>query len=57
MREYDGVDKGKLEQLKSALLSYKQGCLDTFNIFKEQHDRTMDFYNKRIEELDRAINK
>jgi hypothetical protein len=55
MDEFKNKSKDELNKFLHALNAYKQGCIDTFVLIQEQHIRTIDFYDKKINSCKKYI--
>lgn len=57
MNEFKNKTKDQLERALVGLISYKQGIDDSFQIIKENHERTMKFYEEKIMLCKKEIEK
>lgn len=61
MSEFEGKSLSQLKTAMIGLVAYRQGCIDSFEIIKDNHNLTRDFYTKKIEtlqeEIDKLVNK
>jgi len=57
MNEFEGKTKDQLEKVKFGMEAYLQGVIDTWKIFDEIFEKSLNFYKGKIERCDEELKK
>jgi hypothetical protein len=57
MNQFENISRNDLQKSLLGLVSYRQGCIDSFRIIQENHLKAIEVYNQKIQLYQDQIDK